>query len=70
LFIPRRINTFAKISIMKLLTYAILFYLAYRFFIKPAMLGSPENEPNSKAKIKEKKKDDEDGEYIDYEEVD
>jgi hypothetical protein len=46
---------------MKLLTFALLGYFFYRFFIRPALPAqSNKNDSN---------KGDEQGEYIDYEEV-
>ncbi len=55
---------------LKILTYLIAFYLAYRYFIKPALLPTSEEENKPKVKTKEQEpKQNNDGEYIDYEEV-
>ena len=49
---------------MKLLTYLLLIYLAYRFFFQPMMLGAKDAD-----KLRQQDKDDDEGDYIDYEEV-
>jgi len=61
---------------MKLLTFALIIYLAYRVIIKPALqsLKSPEQQQpiddNRRANQKPSAPADDEGEYIDYEEVD
>lgn len=62
---------------MKFIIYILLFYLVYRWFLKPLFLGAPQNDPLDKRKqnpIQDKqqgarKDNDDDAEYIDYEEV-
>ena len=53
---------------LKLIFFAALIYYAYYFLIKPALLKGAENDEKPKIQIKNKK-DSDDGEYIDYEEV-
>lgn len=56
---------------LKILTYLLAFYLAYRYFIKPALLPASE-EQDSRPKVKKQPEDPKPGnedEYIDYEEV-
>ena len=49
---------------MKLITFGILLYFFYRFFLKPSLLG-PGEEPNQITYQEE-----DDGEFVEYEEVD
>ncbi len=55
----------------KILTLAILFYFAYRVFLRP-MLPPKEERRFSEARHTEHKSppEEEEGEYIDYEEID
>jgi len=62
---------------MKLLTFALIIYLAYRVIIKPALqsLKSPDQQQpiddnHRAANPKKQSSADDEGEYIDYEEVD
>lgn len=50
----------------KLITFGILAYLFYRFFIRPA-LPFPSSRPPSSPR---ENQEEDNGEYIDYEEVD
>ena len=54
--------------IFKLLTLGILFYILYRLVMPPG-LNSPQRRSHLRGKNKQQKEE-EDGEYIDYEEVD
>ncbi|MCR9288048.1 MAG: hypothetical protein NXI23_11765 [Bacteroidetes bacterium] len=57
----------------KLLTYFVLSYLVYKYFIKPNFLpaggGNPSNLKSKNKQQHAQEKEDE-GDYIDYEEVD
>ena len=58
-------------SMFKLLTFAILFYFAYRLFIKPSLPAAEEQ--GTKTRINTDpppKQQSQNEEYIDYEEVD
>jgi hypothetical protein len=50
----------------KILTLGILLYALYRLFFGPPLLDTPEIKKGSKQSLNP----DEDGEYVDYEEVD
>jgi len=56
---------------LKILMYLLLFYLGYRFFIKP-MLEPPKDPPydddNDRTPVKGTRFGKEEGEFIDYEE--
>lgn len=52
---------------MKLLIYLVLIYLAYRFFLQPMML--PGKDSKSARLREEDEKKDENGDYVDYEEL-
>lgn len=54
---------------MKLLVYILLFYLAYRFFIRPVLNQVNSGQKDYLKKDEPGKDDPDDGEYIDYEEV-
>jgi hypothetical protein len=58
----------------KFLTYIVLSYFFYKYFIKPNFLPAGDSRPSnlkSKSRKAEKPKEEpRDGEYIDYEEVD
>lgn len=56
---------------MKFIIYVILFYLVYRYFSRLGRLEEKiDRLSNQKEKpVKEKKKENDKGEYIDYEEI-
>ncbi len=57
--------------IFKWLIYLLLFYFLYRLFIRPALPGGREDErePRIRKGSEPPRKEDDEGEYIDYEEV-
>lgn len=54
---------------MKILTYILIGYLAYRFFIKPMLIAEP-NKKKVNSNNNKTTSNNNGGEYIDYEEVD
>jgi len=60
---------------LKLLTYILLFYLVYRYFIQPNLLPPADRDPRRprfrrQSPEPKNRRDEDEGEYIDYEEVD